>query len=179
MLSTYEQHSKRKLIATLMTIIVIAGAVLFADHAKSASTSKVATTTTATTPQTSASTESTATTITPTTTSTPTATPSTTSTSAYKDGTYTATSSYYVPHGSETIQVSLTLSNGVITDSSIVNSESDHESAAYQQDFASAYKNYVVGKQISGLQLGVIAGASDTSQGFDDALTQIVSKAQA
>ena len=79
----------------------------------------------------------------------------------------------------ESIQVNLTLKNGVVTDVSIQNSESDRESAAYQQDFASAYKSYVVGKQISGLRLGNVAGASDTTQGFDDAVSKIATQAQA
>jgi uncharacterized protein with FMN-binding domain len=106
-------------------------------------------------------------------------TPAAASTSGYRDGTFSATSSYYVPHSNETINVSLTLQNGVISNAAIINSEGDDQSARYQQDFATVYKSYVVGKKISDLQIGVIAGASDTSQGFNDALSQIASKAKA
>jgi uncharacterized protein with FMN-binding domain len=124
------------------------------------------------------------------TTSTSTAAPATTSSqsssttsastsSGYKDGTYTATSDYYVPHGYEEIQVSLTLKNGIITDSSIQNSEGNGESAQYQEAFASRYKSYVTGKSISGLNLSYVAGASDTTQGFNDAVSQIQNQAKA
>lgn len=104
---------------------------------------------------------------------------SNTSSTTYKDGTYSSSSTYYVPHGSESIKVTLTVKSGVVTDSSIENSEGDRESIEYQEEFASEYKTYVVGKPISSLQLSYVAGASDTTQGFNDALDKIRSEAQA
>lgn len=105
---------------------------------------------------------------------------SATNTSAsYKDGSYTASSDYYVPHGYENIRVALTVKNGVVTSSDVNNSESDPESASFQEDFADEYKSYVVGKRLSSIHLPYIAGASDTTQGFNDALQQIESQAQA
>lgn len=98
--------------------------------------------------------------------------------SSYKDGTYTASSSYYVPHGQESIQVTLTLKNGVVTDSSVTNSETNYESASYQEGFAQEYKSYVVGKNIKDVQLSYVAGASDTTNGFNDAVNSIMSQAQ-
>ena len=120
----------------------------------------------------------TTTTTTPTDTTATPATPSSTS-SGYKDGTYSATSDYYVPHGYEEIQVSLMIKNGIVTDSSVKNSENNRESAQYQQAFTSSYKSYVTGKNISGLNLSYVAGASDTTQGFDDAVSKIQSQAKA
>lgn len=99
--------------------------------------------------------------------------------SGYKDGTYTASSDYFVPDGDESIKVTLTVKGGVVTDSQIANSESDPESASYQEDFASSYKGYVVGKKLNTIQLSYVAGASDTTQGFNNALTKIESQAQA
>lgn len=99
--------------------------------------------------------------------------------SGYKDGTYSASSDYYVPHGSENIKVTLTVQGGVVTNSSIANSENNGESALFQESFASEYKSYVVGKPVSSLQLNYVAGASDTTQGFNDALQQIKSQARA
>ncbi|HEY8886574.1 MAG TPA: hypothetical protein VIM31_03710 [Candidatus Microsaccharimonas sp.] len=104
---------------------------------------------------------------------------STASSSGYKDGTYTASTDYYIPRGSEQIQVSLTIKNGIVTDSSIVNSEGDRQSAQYQQAFASSYKSHVTGKSISSLELSYVAGASDTTQGFNDAVSQIQTEAKA
>lgn len=174
MLETHEQHSQKKLIATILSIAIIAGCVVFADHIKTKDSSIAS----AVTPTTSLSTPTVASTSAQT---QPVAAPVATAptTSTYKDGSYTASSSYYVPHGNESIKVNLTLKDGAVSDVSIQNSESDRESAQYQQDFASVIKSYVVGKKISGLKLGVVAGASDTTQGFDDALSQIATKAQA
>lgn len=171
MLDTYEKHSKLKLIATVLSVAVIAGCVVFVDHLKASS----ATATTSTGPTTTTA-QAVATTS-PTTDVTPSV--AATTASNYKDGTYSATSGYYVPHGNETIRVNLTVANGVISAAAVQNSESDRESAQYQQDFASVFKSYVVGKKISGLKLGVVAGASDTTQGFNDALSQIATKARA
>ena len=103
---------------------------------------------------------------------------SSSSNTTYKDGTYTATSEYSVPRSFESIKVSLTISGGIVTDSSISNSEGDRESAHYQERFASAYKSYVVGKKVSDIHLSYIAGASDTTDGFNEALTQIRQQAQ-
>lgn len=188
MLETYEKNSTRKLVATVLAVIVIAGSTVLADHLRTKTTSAVSlNTSTASTPSpvttsenTPASTPSTTSTSSSTTGAASTGSTSTTgSSSGVKDGTYSATSNYYVPHGDETIAVSLTVSNGTIINASIQNSESDRDSAQYQESFAAAYKNYVVGKKISGLQLNVIAGASDTTQGFNDALTKIAAEAQA
>ena len=183
MLTTYQRQAKMKLITTVLTLVVIAGVMVLADHLK-AKTAALATITTSTsTPAASTSTTTTAPTTSTTSTSSAASTtsPTTTSssTSGFKDGTYNASSSYYVPHGNENIQVSLTISNGVVTKASVQNSEGDPTSAQYQESFAAEYKSAVVGKKISGLQLSVIGGASDTTQGFNDALSQISSKAAA
>ena len=165
----YERQSKAKLIASLAAVIVIAGIIIVADHLKSKNTTagSVATGMTTNSTQTASSSD----------TATNTSTSSST-TSTYKDGTYSASSEYYVPHGTEDIQVSVTLKDGVITASSITNSESDPDSAQFQESFTSAYKSYVVGKSISGLGLNTISGASDTTQGFNDALSKIASEAK-
>jgi uncharacterized protein with FMN-binding domain len=173
MQSTYERQSKIKLITTIMTIIVIAGAVLIIDHLKSEDNATAKSESSLTASQTSETTN-----VSTSTAAETSQTTSADSSSTYKDGTYTATSQYYVPHGNESITVTLTLKDGTITDSSIENSGGDHDSKAYQKDFTSAYKKYVVGKKINGLKLGVVSGASDTSQGFNDALAEISSKAQ-
>lgn len=175
MLNTYEQNSKKKLLLTILAVIVVAGAVLLTDHLKSEDAAEATRLTPATTTSTTASVQPTSSSAT----TGPTTSTTTTNSSTYKDGTYSASSDYFVPSSSENIQVSLTLASGVVTNVSIKNSEGDRESARYQQDFASAYKSFVVGKKISDLRLGVIAGASDTTQGFNNALSQITTKARA
>lgn len=170
----YQRQSKAKLVAAVVAIVVIAGVIVVIDHVKSSGKSTNATQNTATTDTTSGSSAASGTSSNDTNSSA-----STTTSSSYKDGTYTVTSDYFVPPGQEEIQVSLTVQNGVVTSSSIQNSEHDHDSASFQEAFATEYKSAVVGKALSGLDLNTVAGASETTQGFNDALSQIRTKAQA
>lgn len=178
MLETYEKNSSKKLAATFLSILVIAGLVVFADKLK-AQSPNASTTQITSVANNVPSTSATLAPVTDTPTSISTSATPIQDQSTYKDGNYVAISSYYVPHGKESIQVNVSLSNGVVTNASVRNSESNRDSARYQEDFATMYINFVVGKKISGLRLGIIAGASDTTQGFNDALSQISLKAQA
>lgn len=163
MLDTYRQQTKLKLISTVLSVAFVAGIVGLANavrpESNSVSAFKAGTTTSQPIARQSKS-----------------ATPSS---SGYKNGNYTATSYYFVPHSQQAIRVNLQLTNGVIKDVSIQNTESDPVSASYQQGFASTYKSYVAGQKIDQLNLGTISGASDTTQGFDDAINQIIAQAQA
>ncbi|MEO7364301.1 MAG: hypothetical protein ABIV43_02225 [Candidatus Saccharimonadales bacterium] len=173
----YNRHAKAKLATTVIAIFVIAGTVLLADHfdisfksgALTSSIPKVAASSVTAQPSTSNV--------------SPTASPAIVSPpvndSGYKDGTYTAQGFYYVPDGYENISVTLSISDGVIKQSSVTNSQGDNASAQYQADFTDNYKSYVVGRSIKGLKLNRVAGASDTSQGFNDAVAKIVMEAQA
>ncbi len=110
---------------------------------------------------------------------TPVATKETAGTSVYKDGTYTAVGSYDAPGGTEQITITLTIRNDIVTDASGVAGSYDRTSLRYENAFLSGFKQYVVGKNISSLQLGRVSGASLTPQGFNDALSQIKSQAKA
>ncbi len=167
MLEPYEQKSRVRLVTTVVAILVVAGAVLLADHLKSQGAGSGSVAQTATTTTDTTSTDSTA------------ANSATSGSGVAKDGTYNDSESYSVPHGSEQIEVSVTVKDGVVTDASVKNSANDFDSAQYQEEFTAGYKTKVVGKKISGLQISVIAGASDTTQGFNDALSRIAAKAEA
>lgn len=164
-------NSKQKAMAGLVALVVI-GLLAIGVGAYNSQQNGQGVATASTPSTTSASTGTSATT-------TDTTSSAATTSSSYKDGTYTSSSTYYVPHGSESIKVTLTVKSGVVTDSQIENSEGDRESAQYQEDFASVYKSQVVGKNIGNLQLSYVAGASDTTQGFNDALATIRTQAQA
>ena len=102
------------------------------------------------------------------------------STSGYKDGTYKATTSYYVPHGANnSLTASVTVSGGKVSAVTVNNNYSDQESSYYIDSFVSAVQNAVVGKSIDGLSLSRIGGASLTTQAFDDALATIRTDAKA
>lgn len=101
------------------------------------------------------------------------------SSNSFKDGTYQASSDYFTPGGQEGINVSLTVQNGTVTASTVSHQSNNRESEAYQYEFSQGYKQYVVGKKLSDINLFAVSGASLTTQGFEDALAQIQTKAQA
>lgn len=99
--------------------------------------------------------------------------------SAYKDGTYSATGSYVSPGGRETIDLTVTIENGVITSTSLAANDASGEARDYIQRFASGYQAEVVGKSVNEVELSRVAGSSLTSNGFNDALDQIKDEAAA
>ena len=107
------------------------------------------------------------------------ATSSSSSVSSYKDGTYNATGSYSSPGGRESIELTVTIANGVIASTSLVENATSGEAKGYQEDFAAGYKSLVVGKSVDEVSLSRVAGSSLTSNGFNAALEQIKSDAAA
>jgi uncharacterized protein with FMN-binding domain len=105
--------------------------------------------------------------------------PTSTGTAEYKDGTYTATGSYMSPGGPDKVGVSVTLNNDIITAATVTPMPGDQESAHYQAIFAANYKQYVVGQDITKLNVHKVSGSSLTSGGFNDAISQIEAQAKA
>ncbi len=97
----------------------------------------------------------------------------------YKDGTYSATGSYRTPGGTESIEVTVTLAGGVVTQATVTQHATGGESEEYQSKFVSGYKAQVVGKKLSDLSLSRVAGSSLTPLGFNNAIETIKSDAQA
>ena len=95
----------------------------------------------------------------------------------YKNGTYTAVGNYESPAGTEQVTLTVTLANGVITDSQFQASSQVRRSQHYMDIFSANYKPLVIGKNIADVQLSQVSGSSLTPQGFTDALAKI--KAQA
>ena len=91
----------------------------------------------------------------------------------YKDGTYSADSSYESPGGTEQMTVKITISNNTVTDSTVKVIPSESEAEEYQNMFLSGYKGQVVGKSVNSISLSRVSGSSLTSQGFNDALAKI------
>jgi uncharacterized protein with FMN-binding domain len=105
---------------------------------------------------------------------------STASTSGYKDGTYTATASYYVPHGQNNISVTIVIKEGVVSSVTPTHDYQDHESQMYVSSFDDYISGKVVGKNISTLtSLSRVGGASLTTEGFDQAIQTIAAQAKA
>lgn len=102
-----------------------------------------------------------------------------TDTTQYKNGTYSATASYATPGGMESIELTVTIENGVITKTELAQKATDRESKQYQAAFASGYASLVVGKSVNEVSLSRVAGSSLTSNGFNSALDSIKADAKA
>jgi uncharacterized protein with FMN-binding domain len=158
--------------------IAIIGAALVGGAALFSQGSTVSSQTTPTTTQSAPTTTSSDTTAT--TSSTTAASQSTTApTGSFKDGQYSASASYRVPHGSNTISVSLTVKDGKVTVVKNSQNYTDHESRSYIDSFESEISSAVVGQPLGSTNLSRVGGASLTTAAFNDALSQIASDAKA
>ena len=91
----------------------------------------------------------------------------------YADGTYEASGSYATPESVEQIQVTVELSDDVITAVEVVGDPTRPESERYQGEFIGGISDVVVGKDIDEISVSRVAGSSLTSGGFNDAIEQI------
>ncbi|WP_430591476.1 FMN-binding protein [Humidisolicoccus flavus] len=92
----------------------------------------------------------------------------------YADGSYTAEGSYVSPGGQETIDVELTLADGVISEVTVTNPDTTNaNSLRYQGEFIDGISAEVVGVPIDEVSVDRVGGSSLTSGGFNDALEQI------
>ena len=101
-----------------------------------------------------------------------------TTSTKYKDGQYTSTVSYDVPKHSNTISITVTLSSDSITSVTAKNSYSDRESREYIDDFMAKLSSAIVSKKLDNAQLSRLAGASSTTDAYNDAITKIASQAK-
>ncbi|GCE76135.1 FMN-binding protein [Cellulomonas biazotea] len=97
--------------------------------------------------------------------------------SPYADGTYEQTATYTSPAGEESIAVSLTLEDGVVTAVAVTPQATNPTSLTFQTDFASAVADQVVGVPVDSLELDVVSGASLTTGGFSDAVDAVAADA--
>lgn len=102
----------------------------------------------------------------------------TSSNATYKDGTYSEPGTYVSPGGTEHIKVTLTLKSNVITAMKVVTVKADPTAAGYEQMFEGGISGATVGKNINSLNIGVVAGSSLTSMGFNRALAAIKADAK-
>ncbi|MFU8945685.1 FMN-binding protein [Mycetocola zhadangensis] len=97
----------------------------------------------------------------------------------YTDGEYTATGDYQSPGGPESVTVTLTLADNVVTALDVTGSGSTPNARRFQGEFIDNIADVVVGKPIDDLSVSKVAGSSLTSGGFNNALDQIKDDADA
>lgn len=102
-----------------------------------------------------------------------------TSSGSYADGTYTARGSYATPESVETITVTVTLEDDVITAVEVTGDPQTRESEQYQGQFIGGISEVVVGQDIDDIDVSRVAGSSLTSGGFNVAIETIKSEAAA
>jgi uncharacterized protein with FMN-binding domain len=98
---------------------------------------------------------------------------------AYADGTYTAEGSYTTPESVETISVTVTLQDDVITSVEVSGDPQRPESEQYQGQFIGGIAEVVEGQDIDTLSVSRVAGSSLTSGGFNQAIEAIKAEAAA
>lgn len=99
------------------------------------------------------------------------------STGSYADGTYSAEGSYATPDSVETVSVTVTLADDVITAVDVVGNPQKAESKQFQSKFIGGISEVVVGKDIDEISVSRVAGSSLTSGGFNQAIEEIKSEA--
>lgn len=97
----------------------------------------------------------------------------------YKNGTYSAQGSYSTPESVETISVTVTLADDVITDVQVSGTPTKSESKQYQGQFIGGINSEVVGKKLEDISVSRVAGSSLTSGGFNKAIEEIKTEAKA
>ncbi|WP_311259758.1 hypothetical protein [Microbacterium sp. WCS2018Hpa-9] len=97
----------------------------------------------------------------------------------YTDGTYTADGSYQTPETVETISVTLTVADGLVTDVEVTGDPQARESEQYQGEFIGGIADEVVGKSLDEIEVSRVAGSSLTSGGFNEAVESIKEQAAA
>lgn len=123
-------------------------------------------------------TETTTDTTTPVVTETETPTEEVSAKNDYANGTHSTQVTYFTPMRSEyLLDISLTLTNDIVTDANITYSQGA-EIDPNAQKFEAAYKEQVIGKDIDSLNLARVGGASLTTGAFNEALVTIKADAK-
>jgi uncharacterized protein with FMN-binding domain len=100
-------------------------------------------------------------------------------TGPYTDGTYDASGQYTNPHGTETVDVTITLADDKITAVEVVGHGTDPNTEHYQGEFISGIEAEVVGKKLDEISVDRVGGSSLTSGGFNAAVEEIKADAVA
>lgn len=97
----------------------------------------------------------------------------------YTDGTYTADGSYQTPETVESISVTLTVADGLVTEVEVTGDPQARETEQYQGQFIDGIADEVVGKSLDDIEVSRVAGSSLTSGGFNEAVESIKEQAAA
>jgi len=89
------------------------------------------------------------------------------------DGTYSGSGSYETPGGPQQIDVTVVLADGVVTGVRVDPAATNTTSLRFQERFASAVVDSVVGRPLDEVAVDRLAGSSSTGAGFMAAIGQV------
>lgn len=95
---------------------------------------------------------------------------------SYRNGLYTTEVTYRTPAGMYKMEVSMNISNDIITNSNI-SFDAAASKSDYSSDFANNFKNEVIGKDLGTINLSRVGGASLTSRAYNNAVETVKGKA--
>ena len=101
-------------------------------------------------------------------------------TAVYKNGEYTVTSSYIAPsRTTHNVTATFTLTNDVVTKSTVAFTGEENTTSAFMQSkFSAAYQTQVVGEKLDAISLTRVGGASLTTGAFNKAIAEIKTEAK-
>jgi uncharacterized protein with FMN-binding domain len=91
----------------------------------------------------------------------------------YADGSYTESGDYTAPSGPESVEVTVTLADNIISEVEVVGEATDAQAKLHQGQFIDGIDELVVGKNIDEISVDKVGGSSLTSGGFNDAIAAI------
>lgn len=97
---------------------------------------------------------------------------------SYKDGEYKAEGNYTSPGGAESLDVTLTLAGGVVTDAEVISNATRPISKQMQASFIGGFKEQVIGKNIDEINLTKVSASSLAPKGFNNAVEEIKTQAR-
>lgn len=96
----------------------------------------------------------------------------------YADGTYSADGDYQSPNGTETVTVTVSIADGIVTEVDVDGHATSGNPAQYQGQFADGIAAEVVGVALEDVEVSRVAGSSLTSGGFNAAIDAIQEQAR-
>lgn len=96
--------------------------------------------------------------------------------SDYEDGTYNAVGEY--GGGPSYLDVTVTVADNLVTVVTVKPKAENETSRGYQERFAAAVSDEVIGKSLDEAEVGKLAGASTCPDGFNAAIAQIREQAR-
>jgi len=101
-----------------------------------------------------------------------------TSSLRYKNGTYVVEGPYTSPAGPESINVTVTLKDDVVTGAEVKPEATHKISVKMQGEFIAGFKAQVIGKKLDDINVTKVSGSSLTPIGFNAAIAEIKTEAK-